>query len=258
MDSRRKFIGAMATGLASTLASQRVLGANDRIRIGVIGAGARGIELTHWASACPNVELAAVADVFTKRLDVARDLIPNAAVFLDHRRLLDDKSIDAVIVATPQHLHCEHFVDSLDAAKHVYLEKTMAFTLEHALRMRAAYRKAGSRIVQIGHQACSSGQMTDALAFLASGQVGPITAIQMRMFRNTPRGKPQWMRPVYPDMTPDNIAWRSFLGDAPARDFDPQRYLNWRLYSDYSGGNVHENMSQQLAFWYRGSQAEDP
>src|ERR1700683_3283306 len=106
MDSRRKFIGAMATGLASTLAScTGVLGANDRVRIGLIGAGQRGSELLHQALACPNVEIAAFADVYTKRLDGARSRVPTAAVYGDHRRLLDDQTIHAVIIATPRHLH---------------------------------------------------------------------------------------------------------------------------------------------------------
>ena len=71
------------------------------------------------------------------------------------------------------------------------------------------------------------------------------------MYRNTPHGKPHWTRPLYPDMTPENIDWNAFLGSAPPRDFDADRYVNWRLFSDYSGGNVHENMSHQLAFWYK-------
>ena len=109
IDSRRKFIGTMATGLATTLASPKgVLGANDRIRMGIIGIGARGTELVHWALACPNLDFVAFADIYTKRLEDAKALVPNAATYLDHRRLLDDKTIDAVIIATPQHLHCEH------------------------------------------------------------------------------------------------------------------------------------------------------
>jgi len=259
MDSRRKFIGTMATGLATTLASpQSVLGANDRVRIGIIGAGARGIELAHWASACSNVEVAGFSDVYTRRLEDAQKFAPAAAIHRDHRRLLDDRNVDAVIVATPQHLHCEHFVHSIEAGKHVYLEKTMAFTVEHAQRMRAAQRKAPKQVVQIGHQWCSSGQMSDALAFSSGGGLGKITAIHMRMFRNTPRGKPQWSRPVYPDMTPANIVWNSFLGGAPNGAFDPNRYLNWRFFWDYSGGNVHENMSQQLAFWYKALKLQIP
>ncbi len=262
MDSRRKFIGAMATGLASTLASASspggVLGANDRIRLGVIGAGQRGGELLHQALACANVEIAAFADVYAKRLEDARNRVPTAAVYRDHRRLLEDQSIDAVIIATPQHLHCEHFVDSLEAGKHIYQEKALAFTLGHAKRMRAAYRQAPKSIVQIGHQACSSGQLRDAATFLASGHVGKITAIRMRWYRNTPHGKAQWARPVYPDMTPENIAWSSFLGEAPRRDFDSHRFINWRFFEEYSGGNVYENLSQQLAFWYQALNLQIP
>jgi predicted dehydrogenase len=261
MDSRRKFIGAMATGLASTLASASsggVLGANDRVRIGLIGAGQRGSELLHQALACPNVEIAAFADVYSKRLDDARNRVPAAAAHRDHRRLLEDQSIDAVIIATPQHLHCEHFVDSLDAGKHIYQEKTLAFTLDHAKRMRAAYRQSPKAVVQIGHQACSSGQTRDAANFLASGNLGKITAIPMHWYRNTPHGKAQWARPVYPDMTPENILWNSFLGDAPRRDFDPHRFINWRFFEEYSGGNVYENLSQQLAFWYQALNLQIP
>jgi predicted dehydrogenase len=259
MDSRRKFIGAMATGLASTLASAgSVLGANDRVRIGLIGAGQRGSELLHQAMACPNVEVAAFADVYSKRLDDARNRAPAAAAYLDHRRLLEDPSIDAVIIATPQHLHCEQFVDALEAGKHVYQEKTLAFTLEQAKLMRAAYQKAPKAVVQVGHQACSSGQLRDAANFLANGQVGRITAIRMHWYRNTPRGKAQWARPVYPDMTPENIAWNAFQGGAPAADFDPYRFANWRFFEDYSGGNIYENLSQQLAFWYQALNLQIP
>jgi predicted dehydrogenase len=259
MDSRRKFIGAMATGLASTLASSRsVLGANDRVRVGLIGAGQRGTELVHQAQACPNVEVVAFADIYSKRLDDARHLIPNAAAHSDHRRLLDSPDLDAVIIATPQHLHAEHFVHALEAAKHVYVEKTLAFTLEDAKRMRAAYRQAPRCVVEVGHQSCSSGQVRDAHGFLASGHVGKITAIRMHWYRNTPHGKAQWARPVYPDMTPENIAWNSFLGDAPRRDFDPHRFINWRFFEDYSGGSVSENLSQQLAFWYKALNLQIP
>ncbi len=258
MDSRRKFIGAMATGLATTLASQTVLGSSDRVRLGVIGAGARGVELLRWASACPNVEVTAMADICARNLEDAQRLIPRAQGYLDHRRLLDDKSIDAVIISTPPHLHGDHFVYAMEAGKHVYQERTMAFTLADAKRMRAAHAKAPRLTVQIGHQACSSGQMSDAEHFLGDGQIGKITAIHMRSFRNTPRGKAAWSRPVYPAMTAENIAWNAFLGPAPRCEFDANRYVNWRLFSDYSGGSVHENMSQQLAFWYRALKLEVP
>jgi predicted dehydrogenase len=258
MDSRRKFIGRMATGLAGSMAPTRVLGANDRIRIGIIGPGDRGMQLAREALACPNTELVAFADVYTGRLEEARKLVPTAKTYLDYRYLLEQPDVDAVVIATPQHLHCEHFVASLEAGKHVYVEKTMAFTVEHARRMRAAYRRAGNRVVQVGHQGCSSGQIVDALNFLKTGWVGKITAIHAHMYRNTPHGKPQWARPVYPDMTPENILWKGFLGEAPERPFDAHRYVNWRFFWDYSGGNFYENMCHQLAFWYKVLDLEIP
>jgi len=262
MQTRRNFIGNVATGLAGSFATGRILGANDRLRIGVIGVGDRGTQLTREAIACPDVELAAFADVYTRRLDDATKLAPGAKTYRDYRQMLDDSSLDAVLIATPQHLHAECFIGAMAAGKHVYQEKAMAFTVDQAKAMRAAYQRAGGsasgRVVQIGHQSCSSGHVADALNYLASGHVGHVTAIRANMYRNTPHGKPQWTRPVYPDMTPENIDWSAFLGDAPARDFDPDRYINWRLFQDYSGGNVHENMSQQLAFWYKVMGLEIP
>jgi len=259
MDSRRKFLGKMASGLATTLAAPaaNMLGANDRVRMGIIGPGARGTELVREAMVIPGVEFVAFADVYTRRLEEAKKLAPDAKTYLDARYLLDDKSIDAVIVASPQHLHCEHFVASLDAGKHVYQEKTMAFTVEHAKRMRAAYKRS-NKVVQIGHQAISSGRLPDAVEMSKPELMGKLTAIHAHMFRNTPKGKPQWYRPIYPDMTPENIIWKQFLGEAQAREFDANRYINWRYFWDYSGGNVYENMCHQVAFWYKALDLQIP
>jgi predicted dehydrogenase len=110
MHSRRKFIGQVATGIAGTLATSSVLGANDRLRLGLIGAGDRGMQLVREAMTCPNAEVVAFADVYTRRLEEAKKTVPAAKTFLDHRYLLDDKNIDAVLIATPQHLHAEHFI----------------------------------------------------------------------------------------------------------------------------------------------------
>ena len=251
MDSRRRFIGQVATGLAGTLAvPSSVLGASNRIRVGVIGVGERGAQLAREALACGNVELAGFADIYPRRLEAARSLAPQAACHADHRRLLEDRGLDAVLIATPQHLHAQHCIDALESGKHVYLEKTMAFTVDQAKRMRTAYERAGRRTVQIGHQACSSGLMDDALRLLASGRVGKISAIRAHMYRNTPHGKPQWSRPVFSDITPESVAWERFLGEAPPSQFDAQRFVNWRFYWDYSGGNMFENMIHQVGFWF--------
>src|SRR5215475_14277106 len=177
MQSRCNFMGGAAAGLAVTLArTDRVLGANDRIRLGIIGPGARGQQIMRQAISCPNTEMVAIADVYTRRLEEAKKFAPASKTYLDYRHLLEDTSIDAVLIATPQHLHCEHFVAALDAGKHVYQEKTMAFTVAHAKRMREAYKRANGKLtVQIGHQSCSSGQMVDGAAMLADPGLGKVT-----------------------------------------------------------------------------------
>lgn len=253
MNSRRAFLGQVATGLGGLASVPRnVLGANDRVRIGVIGYGDRGSAIAREAAGCPGTQIVAVADIYTKQLERAKSEAPSVRSYTDHRQMLDDQSLDAVLIATPQHLHCTHFVDAIKAGKHVYQEKTMAFTVEQAKRMRAAYLPVRAKqTVQIGHQSCSFGQVADALAFLSGDKMGRITAIEASMYRNTPHGRPQWSRPVYPDMTPENVSWNHFLGETEPVAFDAFRYRNWRFFWDYSGGNVFENMSHQLAFWYK-------
>ncbi len=261
MTSRRNFIGRVSAGVAGTIATMspasQVLGANERIRIGIIGAGSRGQQLMREAIGCPGTELASVADVYQRRHQECAAFATAAKMYYDYREMLADPSLDAVLIATPQHLHCEHFVAALEAGKHVYQEKTMAFTADHASRMRQAWQKAG-RVVQIGHQSCSSGALKDAQEILATGRVGRITEIHAHMYRNTPHGKPQWSRPVYPDVTLQNVRWSLFLGQAPQREFDPHRFINWRFFWDYSGGNVFENMVHQVAFWYKALDLKIP
>ena len=252
MDSRRNFIGKITGGIAGTLAGpSAVLGANDRLRLGLIGAGDRGTHLAREALGCAGTELAAVADVYTRRIEQAAQEAPGVRTSQDYRELLEDPEIDAVIIATPQHLHAEQFIAAMQAGKHVYVERTMAFTAGDAQQMRTARLGAPNCTVQVGHQFCSSGLLRDAASFIAAGWVGTITAIRAHMYRNTPHGKAHWRRPVYPGMTPEHIQWEAFLGDAPRREFDANRYVNWRYFQDYGGGNVHEAMSQQIAFWYK-------
>ncbi len=263
MDSRRKFLGKVASGLAGTLAAvpARALGASDRIRVGIIGVGDRGLELLNQIRVCDNVEIAAFADIYTKRLEKAASFAPSATSFADYRRLLDDSSIDALVISTPPHLHAEQFSAALDAGKHVYQEKTLANTLDQAKQMRASYLKDhGKHAVQIGHQACSFGHLTDVAQFMTpADRIGKISALVMRNYRNTPRAKAQWARPAMltSDVNPQNVAWKSFAGETTGA-FDANRFIHWRYFWDYSGGNVSENMSQQLAFWYHALQLQIP
>src|SRR5262249_45836442 len=158
------------------LPSSRALGANDRVRFGLIGAGGRGREIFKAALRSANVEAAAVADLYTRRLDQVREIVPNVKTYQDFRHLLDDASLDAVLIATPQHQHALNFVPALQAGKDVYQEKTMAFNPDHTRRMRKAFEGSG-RVVQIGIQSTSGAGLTKARELATPERMGVITAI---------------------------------------------------------------------------------
>src|SRR5438876_5355522 len=179
MLNRRRFIhqvsgGAAALAGSSVFPPASILGANDRVRFGLIGAGGRGLDIFKHALRAPNSQAIAVADVYTRRLEEAKQLAPTVQTFTDFRRLLDDKSIDAVLIATPQHQHALNFVPAIQAGKDVYQEKTMAFNPDHAKRMRHAYQASG-RIVQIGIQSVSGPGFSYARRMATPERMGLIT-----------------------------------------------------------------------------------
>ena len=249
---RRQFLKEAAAGTAISLAypTSRVLGANDRVRLGIIGPGARGQELMKEFLRVPNVEFVAIADAFTQRHDEAKKLAPNVKAFSDHRQLLDLKDVDAVLVATPLHCHARHFLDTIAAGKDLYCEKTMTWSIDEAEACRDAAKRS-KRVVTIGLQHQSSGELADAKQWIKDGIVGTVTHIETWMSRNTPRGKGQWVRPIPANCTAANVNWEAFLNGRQKRPFDPQRFINWRLYWEFSGGNVTENMVHQIAWSMR-------
>ena len=253
MSTRRTFI-KQALGSSAAIAASglypysRVLGANDRIRIGLIGGGDRGQEIFNAAIKCPKVEAVAVADVYTRRLDEVKAIVPSIHTFKDFRQLLDDKSIDAVLIATPQHQHALNFVPAIQASKDVYQEKTMAFNPDHARRMKKAFEGSG-RVVQVGIQAISTPGFGTIREMLAADKLGVITALHTHHYRNAPYGG--WTREIPADCDPQHVDWKGFLGEATAHPFDPQRFINWRFFWDYDGSNVFENMVHQVGFWHK-------
>jgi predicted dehydrogenase len=253
MLNRRTFIYQMSGGVgalasASMLPSARVLGANDRVRFGLIGCGGRGTEILKSALLAPNTQAVAVADVYSRRLDEVKRLVPAIQTYTDFRQLLEDKSIDAVLIATPQHQHALNFVPSIQAGKDVYQEKTMAFNPDHARRMRRAL-EGSNRVVQVGVQSVSGKAFARARELSTPDRLGTITAVHTHHYRNMPYGG--WKRTIPPDCNLEHVAWKGFEGEAAPHEFDPQRFINWRFFWDYSGGNVFENMVHQVAFWYK-------
>ena len=150
-NTRREFLKQTAAGTAVLFAypPSSVLGANDRVRVGVIGAGNRGQDLLAEVLAVPNVEVVAMADVYRGRFAEVKKKAPNIATFDDHRRLLDLKDLDAVIVASPLHTHARHFLDTLGAGKDLYSEKTMTWSVPEAEQCLNAAKKS-DRVIQIG------------------------------------------------------------------------------------------------------------
>lgn len=248
-NTRREFIKTAAAGTAALLAypPSQVLGANDRVRVGMIGVGARGQDLLKQVLAVPNAQLVAVADIYSRRRDEAKQLAPGIQTFADHSRLLDSKDVDGVIVASPLHLHARHFLDAIDAGKDLYCEKTMTWSISEADQCLAAAQKS-DRVIQIGLQHESSGALADTKKWIKDGLLGKVTQVESWMSRNTPHGKGQWVRAMPPDCTAQNVNWNAFLNGRPGRPFDAYRFMNWRLFWEFSGGNITENMVHQIAW----------
>ncbi len=248
-NTRRDFLKQAAVGTAVFLVHppSRVRGANDRVRVGMIGVGPRGQELLKEVLKVPNVQLVAIADIYARRHDEAKKLAPGIQTLNDHRRLLDMKDIDAVIVASPLHIHAKHFMDTLAAGKDLYCEKTMTWSIPEAEQCRAAAQKS-DRVIQIGLQHQSSGSLADTRKWIKDGIVGKIAQVNSWMSRNSPHGKGQWVRAVPSDCTAQNVNWTAFLNGRPHREFDPYKFINWRLFWEFSGGNLTENMVHQIAW----------
>ncbi|MBS1806904.1 MAG: Gfo/Idh/MocA family oxidoreductase [Acidobacteria bacterium] len=257
---RRDFLKkATATTAATlTLSTARsfanILGANDRVRLGIIGPGARGQELMRDFVKAPNAEFVALADVYNARFDQAKQLISNAGAdatnvktFSDHRKMLEMKDLDAVIVATPLHCHARHFVDTLAAGKDLYCEKTMTWSIEEAEACLNATKKS-KQVVGIGLQHNSAGYFAEPRQWAKDNKLGVVTHVEMWMSRNSKRGVGQWVRPIPADCNASNVKWDAFLNGRTKRAFDANKFINWRLFWEFSGGNVTENMVHQIGW----------
>ena len=252
-NTRRDFLKQTAAASAAFLTPKLaagIIGANDRVRVAMIGAGSRGQDLLKQIARVPGAQVVAVADVYTRRFDEARQIVPGVQTFGDYRRVLDMKDVDGVIVATPLHIHARHFVDTLAAGKDLYAEKTMTWSIPEAEKCLESARKS-DRVIQIGLQHQTGGPFADAKKWMSDGIVGKVTQVDSWMSRNTPHGQGQWVRQPAADCTAQNVGWTAFLNGRPDKGFDAYRFMNWRLYWMFSGGNVTENMIHQMA-WIMG------
>jgi predicted dehydrogenase len=221
----------MAAPLA---AAQQKPSANDNIQIALIGAGGMGSADVESAVAVPGVKMTAAADVYDGRLIRAKELWgKDLFTTRDYREILARKDIDAVIVATPDHLHTAISVDAMKAGKDVYVEKPMIQKLEEGKVLIDAQKSTG-RILQVGSQRVSSVVYQKAQDLLKGGSIGQFNMIEAWWDRNSAIGA--WQYSIPPDASPRNIDWDRFLGDAPKRPFEPMRLFRWRNYQDYGTG----------------------
>lgn len=179
-------------------------------------------------------EITGVVDAYKGRVERALDRTGGKArPYKTHHDLLADKSIDAVVVATPDHWHRQIILDSLQAGKDVYSEKPLTYTSAQGLEIIQAVRRTG-RILQVGSQGISSATQQRAREMIRSGKLGKVTMIRANYNRNTASGA--WIYPIPPDASPKTVDWEMFLGPAPKRPFSLERFFRWRCYEDYSGG----------------------
>ena len=203
-------------------------------QVGVIGAGARSHELMAALMQHQGAEIVAVVDAYRGRLERALDRVQGRAkAYKTYQDILAQKSIDAVLVVTPDHWHRKLVLEAIAAGKDVYCEKPLTYRTSDGLEIIQAAR-AAKRIVQVGSQGMSSQTQRKAKEMIRAGKLGKVTIIRAAYNRNTASGA--WIYPIPPDASPQTVDWEMFLGPAPKRPFSLERFLRWRCYEDYSGG----------------------
>lgn len=244
--SRRTFIsaagaaGAIAATTTWTAKSYaNIVGANDRIRIGFIGAGGMGSSHLNAIKSLTeknNLEPIAVADCWRTRADQGAKIVGANQSFQDYREVLDIKDIDYVTIATPEHWHCDMTIDALDAGKAVYCEKPMTHTIPEAQRVMKKQAETGLPM-QVGVQAMSDDSYASAAKAIEDGVLGQVVQAQIEYVRRYGEQGP-WRQPGLTDEFPQpkDLDWKAWLGHAPQTAWNPHHFFEWRNYSQYSGG----------------------
>ncbi len=268
-ESRRNFIkktaiaggGLVLPNVAwSAQSYKRIIGANDRVRVGVVGYSDRhkGAHMpcfmNHYKEL--NFDIVAVSDIWSKRRDegtaawkakMGHDIVGCR----NNEELYDKKLTDAVFISTADFQHARHAIEAVKAGQDVYCEKPFAETMEDN---RAALKaiKASDRIVQIGSQRRSGTNYHAANDFIRSGKFGNITMVELAWNVNQPG---RWRRPeLVAQLKEEDTDWKRFLGNRPFEKFDPRIYLEYRLFWPYSSGLPGQWMSHQIdtVHWFTG------
>ena len=249
--SRREFVGIGAAVAGASLLGEPLLAtaavtsprakaasaraaASDRVRFGIIGIGMQGSGLLGTAIQLPDVECVAACDLYDGRHVLAREIVrPNLPVTRRYQELLDNKDIDCLIAAVPDHWHRQVVIDAVSAGKDIYCEKPMSHTADDGVAMLDAAKKSG-RIVQIGSQRVSSQVCAKAKELISQGRIGDLMLVEGWLGRNDPTGA--WQYPPPPDLSLQNLDWDTWQGRVPKRPLDPKIFARWRCWKEYGTG----------------------
>lgn len=227
---RRNFIKQSSATLGALLLHDQIFAfsnnrAEEKINIGIIGCGSRGVGLMHVLKDLKDkFHISALCDVLDFRFREAKEAITHdAKEYKDYRKLLDDKSVQAVVIASPLYLHYQMAADALKAGKHVYLEKTMTYSIQESLDLAKLTKSHDKQVLQVGHQLPYTPLYIKVKEMISKGYLGKITQIECRYDRHN-----DWRRPV-----PDPKL---------------EKAINWRMYKEYSGGLTAEILSHQMQF----------
>lgn len=248
--NRRRFLKSSAAMTA--LSQSRILGANERIRLGGIGIGGRCRYLLNLARQEPGTEIVALCDVYEPRLEEARTKIaPTAEPYIDYRRLLERNDVDAVIIGSPDHWHVPMTIDAVRAGKDVYVEKPLTKTIEEGPVVEKAVRES-RRVVQVGYQQRSWEHFIEAEKLVAGGKLGEITLALASWYQNYLGSEPDRYK-----VDATKLDWKRWLGSAPDQPVDALRYYRWRWFWDFGGGHLTDLYSHycDVIHWYMKSDA---
>ena len=255
--SRREFLKDSALAGASlavlgSLAPAHVLGANDKIRIGVLGSGGRAQYLMTLFKKFPATQFVAVCDVYGPHREEALKIAgPEAKGYVDYREVLDRQDLDAVLIGSPDHWHKQMLIDSVRAGKDVYLEKPIMHSIEEGVEMVRAVEET-KRIVQTGTQQRSWEHYILGKHIVDSGKLGRVTFIHTYWYQNYL----EWTANP-PEIDTSQLDWKRFLGSAPDQPFSAEKYLLWRHYWDFGGGILADLLTHWIDViqWYMGQTA---